>query len=202
MAAEEIVRACEWGDVDKVERLLPRVRNPADVRCGGWWTRGETLLHFFCHNGWLDMTRRLVKQYHCDLESRDWDGDTALHAASYEGCVDIVRYFISQRRCSTACQNINGNTPLYGACENRHLAVVESCLLHKTVVLLVTATLHLSYHHHLVAMLFADRLSLHLITFFMVFLFLLYISYEGESKKSLEPVVMIKAIHNCNLADF
>ena len=45
------------GDVDKVERLLPRVRNPADVRCGGWWTQGETLLHFFCHNGWLDMTR-------------------------------------------------------------------------------------------------------------------------------------------------
>ena len=29
------------------------------------------LLHYSCHHGWLDMTRRLVEQYHCDPESRD-----------------------------------------------------------------------------------------------------------------------------------
>jgi len=71
MAAEEIICTCKRGNVDEVKRLLPRVRNPADVRDNIWWTRDATLLHFSCCHGWLDVTRRLVEQYRCDLESRN-----------------------------------------------------------------------------------------------------------------------------------
>ena len=62
MAAAEIISACELGDIDKVERLLLRVKNPADVKGDRWWNRTATLLHFSCRHGWLDVTRRLVEQ--------------------------------------------------------------------------------------------------------------------------------------------
>ena len=96
MAAEEkILSVCERGDrVDEVERLLPRVRNPADVRSNWWWNRTETLLHYSCRHGWLDVTRRLVKVYHCDPGIRDVVGNTPLHEACREGHADMVRYLV------------------------------------------------------------------------------------------------------------
>ena len=62
----EILCASREGDVNKVRRLLPRVRKPAEVR--DW--DGKTLLHYSCRHGWLDVTRRLVQQYHFDPESK------------------------------------------------------------------------------------------------------------------------------------
>ena len=70
MAEYEIICACERGDVTEVERLLPHIKNPADVRLGCT----EVTLHYSCFHGWLDATRRLVEQYHCDPESWDWNG--------------------------------------------------------------------------------------------------------------------------------
>ena len=56
-----LLDACREGDVVEVQRLLPEVRNPADVRdeiC-----QNNTLLHYSCYHGWLDMTKKLVEQY-------------------------------------------------------------------------------------------------------------------------------------------
>ena len=88
----------------------------------------ETPLHPSCNHGWLDVTRRLAEQYHCDPESRDVLGDTPLHVACREGHVDIVRYLVGEQGCSTACQNKDGDTPLHEACKKGHLAVVEILL--------------------------------------------------------------------------
>jgi len=103
-----------------------RVKNPAALRSDGWTE--TTLLHYSCFHGWLDVTRRLVEQYHCDPESRDCDGDTPLHEACRLGHLDVVRYLVSERGCSTARQNKNGYTPLLVACRNRCRAVVELLL--------------------------------------------------------------------------
>ena len=121
--AAEIIRACERGDVDKVERLLPRVRNPAGVRNKRWF--GETLLHYSCRHGWLDVTRKLVEQYYCNPESRDWFWRSPLHKACREGHVDIVRYLVGEQGCRTCYQSMSGYTPLLEACRKGHLAVVE-----------------------------------------------------------------------------
>ena len=91
-------------------------------------SKDKTVLHYSCHNGWLDVTRRLVEQCHCDLESRDQDGDTPLHVASREGHVDIVRYLVSEHGCSTACLNKKGNTPLHVACRQVRTPVVRFLL--------------------------------------------------------------------------
>ena len=122
--SSELLHACRKGDVVEVQRLLPQVRYPANVRDN--WNE-KTLLHYSCHHGWLDVTRRLVEQYHCDPESRDrWEGDTPLYVASREGHVDIVRYLVSEQECSTACQNKDGDTPLHVACRKGHLSIVKA----------------------------------------------------------------------------
>ena len=82
-------------------------------------------LHYSCRHGWLDVTRRLVEEYHCDPESGDWEGDTPLQEACREGHVNIVRYLVSERGCSTACHNKNGNTPLHGACREGRVDIVR-----------------------------------------------------------------------------
>ena len=142
----EILRASREGNVDEVRRLLPHVRKPADVRD---WNE-KTLLHYSCRHGWLDVTRRLVEQYHCDPESRDegaWSyvdegsdlhvgdtpryvdcdkgGDTPLHEACHKGRVNIVKYLVSELGCSVACQNESGNTPLHVAFYKGHVDVVR-----------------------------------------------------------------------------
>ena len=124
MTEYKLLDACRKGDVVEVQRLLPQVRDPANVR--DIWKK-KTLLHYSCSHGWLGVTRRLVEQYHCDPESRDWWGDTPLYVASREGHVDIVRYLVSEQGCSTACQNKwNGDTPLHVACRKGHLSIVKA----------------------------------------------------------------------------
>ena len=121
--SSELLHACRKGDVVEVQRLLPQVRYPANVR-NNW--NEKTLLHYSCSHGWLDVTRRLVEQYHCDPESEGrWEGDTPLHEACREGNVDIVRYLVSEQGCSTACQNKNGDTPLHVACNRGHVDIVR-----------------------------------------------------------------------------
>ena len=122
--SSELLHACRKGDVVEVQRLLPQVRYPANVRDN--WNE-KTLLHYSCSHGWLDVTRRLVEQYHCDPESEGrWEGDTPLYVASREGHVDVVRYLVSEQGCSAACQNKNGDTPLHEACRKGHLAMVKA----------------------------------------------------------------------------
>ena len=123
MAESELLRACREGNVVEVQRLLPQVWNPADARDRIW---KESLLHYSCRHGWLDVARSLVEQYHCDLESRDLYGDTPLHEACRVGHVDIVRYLVSEQECSTACQNKKGDTPLHVACRKGHLTMVKA----------------------------------------------------------------------------
>ena len=125
MTEYKLLDACRKGDVVEVQRLLPQVRDPANVR-DNW--KKKTLLHYSCSHGWLDVTRRLVEQYHCDPESEGrWEGDTPLYVASREGHVDVVRYLVSEQGCSAACQNKwNGDTPLHVACRKGHLSMVKA----------------------------------------------------------------------------
>ena len=115
-----LLEACEDARIGVVEILLTA------LDCNTACTKhSRILLHYSCQYGWLDVTRRLVEQYHCDPESRGKDGDTPLHEACREGHMDIVRYLVSERGCSTACQNKNGDTPLHVACRRGHMDIVR-----------------------------------------------------------------------------
>ena len=127
MAETSLLRACYQGNVVEVRRLLPELLfdDLADVVDTRKFSDKETLLHFSCRHGWLDVTKMLVEQYRCDPKSGDRRGDTPLHVACREGHVDTARYLISERGCSTACQNKSGNTPLYLACREGHLDTLK-----------------------------------------------------------------------------
>ena len=125
MTEYKLLVACYKGELVKVQKLLPQVRNAADIR-DAWWWEGKTLLHYSCHHGWLDLTRKLVEQYHCDPECRDKDGDTPLHVACRKGHVDIVRYLVSEKWCCKPCQNSDGDSPLHMACREGHLVMVKA----------------------------------------------------------------------------
>ena len=116
-----LLYACREGYVIEVQRLVPQVRDPADVRN---WDR-KTLLHYSCLHGWLDVTRKLVEQYQCDPEIRDWGGYTPLQIACGEDHLDIVRYLVSEQGCSTACRNEDGDTPLHVACRDGHADIAR-----------------------------------------------------------------------------
>ena len=115
--------ACRAGHLATAEILL--TGKNCSAACISRNKYGKTVLHYSCHHGWLDMTRRLVEQYHCDPESRDNDGDTQLHVACREGHVDTVRYLVSEQGCYTACQNKDGNTPLHVTCHRGHVDIVR-----------------------------------------------------------------------------
>ena len=98
-----LLEACEDRHLADVEILL--TTQECNTACNVHSTR--SLLHYsFCH-GWLDVTRKLVEQYHCDPECRDKDGYTLLCEAYRKGHVGIVRYLFSEWGCRTACQNKN-----------------------------------------------------------------------------------------------
>ena len=120
-----LLDACREGSVVEVRRLLPEVRNPADVRDES--CQNKALLHYSCYHGWLDMTKKLVEQYRCDPESKEKGGDTPLHVACHEGHVDIVRYLVSERGCNATQNNFNkrGDSPLHVACHTGQVEVVK-----------------------------------------------------------------------------
>ena len=72
--------ACEKGHLAVVEILLKR--KDCNIACN---KHSNVLIVNSCRHGWLDVTRKLVEQYHCDLESMDgWD-ETPLHVACFYG---------------------------------------------------------------------------------------------------------------------
>ena len=118
--------ACREGHLAMAEYLLTGPN--CSAACISKNKYGKTLLHYSCQHGWLDVTRILVEQYHCNPESMDNGGDTPLHVACLRGHLNIVRYLVSEQGCSTARQNTNGDTPLHKACKRNRTNIVQFLL--------------------------------------------------------------------------
>ena len=85
----------------------------------------DSLLHYACRNGWYDVSRKLVEQYHCDVHLRNRWSNTPLHyACQGKGNVDIVRFLVVDQHCDPAC-SLAGVTPLHYACNSGKLDIVR-----------------------------------------------------------------------------
>ena len=74
------MRLVKKGHLAVVEILLKG--KDCNIACN---KHSNVLIVNSCRHGWLDVTRKLVEQYHCDLESMDgWD-ETPLHVACFYG---------------------------------------------------------------------------------------------------------------------
>ena len=96
----------------------------------------ETLLHYSCYHGWLDMTKTMVEQYSCDPESKKKGGDTPLHVACREGHVNIVKYLVSERGCDATQNNFNkrGDSPLHVACHAGRVEIVKYLVMERKYI--------------------------------------------------------------------
>ena len=81
-------------DHEEAVRLL-RLQDP-DVPRRDYVYDTRHLLYYSIRNGWLDVTRDLITNYHCDPHDYYYYGDTYLYMAAKGNHVDIVEYLIKE----------------------------------------------------------------------------------------------------------
>ena len=103
------------GDHAEAVRLLPLVEEPHRIMVGP-----GTLLHLSSRNGWLDVTKDLITNYHFDPQRKgSFHGETCLHYAAEGNHVDVVRYLITDCNCDLMATDFNGSTVLHSAAAHR-----------------------------------------------------------------------------------
>ena len=114
-------------DHEEAVRLLPLVKEPNKIKRRYIWDN-TSLLHSSSRNGWLDVTKDLITNYHCDPHERDgWDR-TCLHFAAEGNHVDVMRYLIDECHCDPMAVDSDGWTPLHIAALLGKSAAVEYLL--------------------------------------------------------------------------
>ena len=130
-AMEGCVKAFEQGNKQDAKRLLPQIRQPADIRTTTYnvqdvlWYVVVSLLHLAAHHGWMDIIIDLITKYKCDTNCKDDDGRTPLHYAARNNHLEVVRYFINEQHCDPMTRDYNGETPLHYACCQGHLSIAQ-----------------------------------------------------------------------------
>lgn len=118
-----IWHAAQYGDLDKIKRLLSNFGSDPDKRDSA----GYTALHYAARNGNLDVCKFLVeKGANIDAVTRA-GGATALCRASSAGKKDIVDYLIS-KKADPFIRDSDGKTALHRAAESKHFTICEMLL--------------------------------------------------------------------------
>ena len=115
------------GDHAEAVRLLPLVKEPHRIRDR---LSNCTLLHLSSRNGWLDVTKDLITNYHFDPQERNDYRMTCLHYASAGNHVDVVRYLITECNCDPMATDVEGDTVLHRAGACRSLDVMKYLINH------------------------------------------------------------------------
>ena len=93
-------------------------------------------LHLSSRNGWLDMTRKLIEQYHFDPREGDNKGNTSPHYAAAGNQLEVMKYFTSSidQRIRYGglldVRNYYDATPLHIAAANGSLDVMKYLIEH------------------------------------------------------------------------
>jgi len=123
---EELLKAAEKGDVDRVRELLRRGANPN--------TRGKdgiTPLHLAAHHGYVGIARLLL-EHGADVNARDKDGYTPLHWTAFYGKYDVARHDVARlllnRGADVDARDRYDSTPLHLAAFVGSLDVVKLLL--------------------------------------------------------------------------
>ena len=115
--------SCDEAQALQLLSRFPQQSVIKDIRNEG--SERETLLHYACWNGWYEVVRVLVEQYHCDPKCQDREGYTPLHDACGDTAqLDIVRYLVTELGCDPLQPNKYGLTALDRATNRGHADVV------------------------------------------------------------------------------
>ncbi|XP_076268661.1 transient receptor potential cation channel subfamily A member 1-like [Rhynchophorus ferrugineus] len=79
-------------------------------------SRGNSILHVACRNGYLDTVKYLVEEKRFDLEVKNYDQETPLKQACEIGRIDCVKYLISKGASVNSKDSINQTSLFYASC--------------------------------------------------------------------------------------
>ena len=122
-------KAFENNDLVEANRLLPYfVTEPT---AGSYYgSNGVTLLHLSSKNGWLDVTKDLVTDYHFDPHKKDKAGRNSLLYAFADHAIDVLKYLTNVCKCNPMATSNNGNNILHYSATNGSLVVIKYMIDH------------------------------------------------------------------------
>ena len=123
---KECAAAFIEGDLNQALHLLTSMKEPKRVETGIdfgiflKWRCRASLLHLSSRNGWLDVVKDLITNYHFDPQETDDSGHTCLHFAALgirnvNGSLDVMKYLINHHRCNPMATNWNCEPVLHYA---------------------------------------------------------------------------------------
>ena len=130
----ECLKAFKQGHKQNAERLLPQIKQPADIRTKihnipHLEDAGTvSLLHLAASNGWVDVIINLITNYKCHPDCKDSHGRTPLHYATSNNHLEVIRYFINEQHCDPMTKDNEGETPLHLACNIGYANIVQYLL--------------------------------------------------------------------------
>ena len=85
---------------------------------------GRTALYYACSNGHHEVAKYLIKECHCNPDTR-FEKDTLLHIAAAHGHLDLVKYFVEDLNIDVDIQGLMKWTPLFYAVQNGHHHIIK-----------------------------------------------------------------------------
>ena len=135
---DECAAAFEEGNLEQALYLLALVDKPKLLRAGiyfglyfGIYTDrlcNASLLHLSSRNGWFDVVKDLITNYHFDPQETDDEGHTCLHYAAegirnVNGSLDVMKYLINHHHCNPMATNSLREPVLHYAV--KHIDIVK-----------------------------------------------------------------------------
>ena len=132
---KECAAAFYNGDVERALHLLPSVKEPKLLKTeicleSSYWRLwcDASLLHLSSMNGWFDVVKDLITNYHFDPQETDDWGHTCLHYAAegirnVNGSLDVMKYLINHHHCNPMATNKEREPVLHYAV--RHIDIVK-----------------------------------------------------------------------------
>ena len=131
---KECAAAFEEAILVRALHLLPSLDKPKLLRTGirfGIYIElscTASLLHLSSMNGWFDVVKDLITNYHFDPQETDDAGHTCLHYAAdgirnVNGSLDVMKYLINHHHCDPMATNSLREPVLH--CAVKHIDIVK-----------------------------------------------------------------------------
>ena len=137
----ECLEAFKRGNKRNAERLLPQIRQPADIRTIRYHTEvvngiesdikwRSSLLHLAAAHGWMDVVIDLITKYKCDANCKSvYTVCTPLHYDSaFHDILEVVsirHFIINEQHCDPMTKDYEYMTPLHYASRYGHLNIAQ-----------------------------------------------------------------------------